>query len=129
MLAPEILRHEPAGALFAGEDGLEVIAPLISELSGRPRVRLAAIEIGAGQGAAASELARRAAFDRQPAPDLAGIERVRARAPGAVSAPLKREQASALQVRGGGRRRGVPQRHRLRALLRPGRRRRRGAAV
>ena len=76
-LAPEILRHEPAGALFAGADGLDVLAPLISQLSQRPRVRLAAIEIGAGQGAAASELAGRAGFDYVSLlSDLAGIERV-----------------------------------------------------
>ncbi len=76
-LAPEILRHEPAGALFAGEEGLDVLTPLISQLSQRPRVRLAAIEIGAGQGAAASELAGRAGFDYVSLlSDLAGIERV-----------------------------------------------------
>ncbi len=76
-LAPEILRHEPAGALFAGRDGFAVITPLISQLAGRPRVRLAAIEIGAGQGAGAKELAGLAGFDSVSLLcDLAGIERV-----------------------------------------------------
>ena len=36
-LAPEILRHEPAQALFAGPDGLAVIAPLIAQLGTRAR--------------------------------------------------------------------------------------------
>ena len=98
-LAPEILRHEPAGALFAGEDGFAVIAPLISQLSERPRVRLAAIEIGAGQGAAAGELARRAGFQsvRLLARPRGHRARAAAGAPGPVSAPLTPEQAIELQ--------------------------------
>jgi release factor glutamine methyltransferase len=76
-LAPEILRHEPPGALFAGEDGLDVIAPLISQLAGRRRVRLAAVEIGAGQGPRVVELARAAGFDApRLLADLAGFQRV-----------------------------------------------------
>ena len=60
-LAPEILRHEPPGALFAGADGLAVIAPLAAQLRrSRAPARLAAIEVGAGQAeAVAAMLARR----------------------------------------------------------------------
>ncbi len=76
-LAPEILRHEPAQALFAGPDGMSVIAPLISQLAGRLRPRLIAIELGAGQGERACELARTAGLGGvRLLRDLAGIERV-----------------------------------------------------
>ena len=77
-LAPEILRHEPAGALFAGPDGLAVITPLIAQLAGRPRVRLAALEIGEGQGTARrARWGAGAGFDSvRLLADLAGIERV-----------------------------------------------------
>jgi release factor glutamine methyltransferase len=76
-LAPEILRHEPAQALFAGPDGLSVIGPLISQLARRSRPRLIAIELGAGQGGRACELAREAGLGRvRLLRDLAGIERV-----------------------------------------------------
>ena len=37
-LAPEILRHEPPSALFAGADGLDAIRPLISQAATRPSV-------------------------------------------------------------------------------------------
>jgi len=75
-LAPEILRHEPAQALFAGPDGMSVIAPLISQLAGRLRPRLMAIELGAGQGERACELARTAGLGGvRLLRDLAGIER------------------------------------------------------
>jgi release factor glutamine methyltransferase len=76
-LAPEILRHEPPGALFAGPDGLAVIEPLLSQLAVRPRVALVALEVGAGQAPAVSELVRAAGFDAvRVERDLAGIERV-----------------------------------------------------
>lgn len=76
-LAPEILRHEPAAALFAGPDGLAVIEALLCQLAGRPRVANVAIEIGAGQHTAVAERMRRAGFAHvECRSDLAGIERV-----------------------------------------------------
>jgi len=76
-LAPEILRHEPAGALFAGPDGLDVIRPLVAQAGARASVCLLAVEIGAGQTVAVAELMRGAGFESVRAErDLAGIERV-----------------------------------------------------
>jgi release factor glutamine methyltransferase len=76
-LAPEILRHEPPGALFAGADGLDVIRRLVGELGERSRVRFVALEVGAGQAPAVGGLLREAGFDAVRAErDLAGIERV-----------------------------------------------------
>jgi release factor glutamine methyltransferase len=76
-LAPEILRYEPASALFAGKDGLDAIRPLIAQAAARASVRLLALEIGAGQAATVSVLMRSAGFHRVRAErDLAGIERV-----------------------------------------------------
>jgi len=76
-LAPEILRHEPAGALFAGPDGLDVIRPLVAQAGARASVCLLAVEIGAGQAGAVAELMRAAGFAAVRAErDLAGIERV-----------------------------------------------------
>jgi release factor glutamine methyltransferase len=76
-LAPEILRHEPSGALFAGEDGLDAIRALLAQVGARERVRTVALEVGAGQAGAVQELARAAGFASVRAErDLAGIERV-----------------------------------------------------
>jgi release factor glutamine methyltransferase len=77
LLAPEILRHEPPGALFAGADGLAVIRQLLVQLAGRPRVGFVALEHGAGQAAAVAELVRAVGFASvRGERDLAGIERV-----------------------------------------------------
>jgi release factor glutamine methyltransferase len=76
-LAPEILRHEPPEALFAGADGLAAIRRLLVQLAGRPDVRRVALEVGAGQSAAVIELVRGARFAAaESRRDLAGIERV-----------------------------------------------------
>lgn len=76
-LAPEVARHEPARALFAGEDGLAVIRVLAEQLAARERVSLAALEVGIGQAPAVNELLRQAGFARvRVVRDLAGIERV-----------------------------------------------------
>ena len=75
-LAPEITRHEPAAALFAGPDGLEVyrrLAPAAAEAG----AAFVAFEVGAGQAAEVAALLRAAGFGEvDVVPDLAGIERV-----------------------------------------------------
>ena len=77
-LAPEILRHEPPGALFSGPDGLDAIGALIAQAATRKRVRTLALEHGAGQAPAVRELlGAPAGFpDVRTQRDLAGIERV-----------------------------------------------------
>jgi release factor glutamine methyltransferase len=76
-LAPEILRHEPSSALFAGADGLDAIRPLIAQAAGRAAVRLLALEVGAGQATVVGERMRAAGIpDVRAERDLAGIERV-----------------------------------------------------
>jgi release factor glutamine methyltransferase len=77
VLAPEIVRHEPAAALFAGADGLDAIGALIEQLRGRERLGFVALEVGAGQASAVAALLASAGFARvQCDRDLAGIERV-----------------------------------------------------
>jgi release factor glutamine methyltransferase len=75
-LAPEILRYEPAEALFAGADGLDVLRRLPAAAAAAG-ARFAAFEVGAGQAAAVGELLRAAGFEAvETVRDLAGIERV-----------------------------------------------------
>ncbi len=77
-LAPDVREFEPAGALFAGEDGLDVIRQLI------PAARAALVpggwllmEIGAGQARAVSDAVRGAGLELERIrPDLQGIPRV-----------------------------------------------------
>lgn len=77
ILAPEITRHEPPNALFAGPDGLDCIRALIGQLAVRPRVRFAVLEVGTGQASAVAGLIRAAGFPRVGTErDLAGVERV-----------------------------------------------------
>jgi release factor glutamine methyltransferase len=76
-LEPEILRHEPPSALFAGPDGLAAIRTLLSQLGRLPRVGFIALEVGAGQASAVGALINAAGFRTvRREPDLAGIERV-----------------------------------------------------
>jgi len=76
-LAPEIVRHEPPGALFAGADGLELIRRLAGGLRARPRVELVALEIGHGQAEAVGALLAEAGFaSLRFERDLGGIKRV-----------------------------------------------------
>ena len=73
-LAPEIALYEPADALFAGPDGLDVIRRLVSQVSGVPVV---ALEIGFDQADAVVSLMRDAGFASvERLRDLAGHERV-----------------------------------------------------
>jgi len=76
-LAPEVVEHDPRAALDGGADGLDAYRALLPQA-----VRLlkpdgfVALEIGQGQGAAVSELARAAGLrESGSASDLAGIER------------------------------------------------------
>jgi release factor glutamine methyltransferase len=76
-LAPEIVHHEPPGALFAGADGLDCIRALITQAAARERVRVIALEHGAGQAYVVRELMTVAGFvEVRSERDLAGIERV-----------------------------------------------------
>jgi release factor glutamine methyltransferase len=75
-LAPDIVGHEPALALRAGPDGLDVLRRLVPAAAARGAAVLV-VEIGAGQAAAVQELARAAGFaGSERRADLAGIERV-----------------------------------------------------
>jgi release factor glutamine methyltransferase len=77
-LQPEITRYEPREALVAGPTGLEAIEGLLGAVAvGELRAGVVALEVGAGQARAVSELVRRAGYGEVDVrPDLAGIERV-----------------------------------------------------
>ncbi len=72
-LAPEIELYEPASALFAGRDGLDLVRRLVAMLADTPVV---ALEVGAGQAPAVRELLHRAGYPAvECIRDLAGHER------------------------------------------------------
>lgn len=75
-LQPEIARHEPALALFAGPDGMDAYQRLAPGVSAAG-ASWVAVEVGEGQADAVAALLREAGYvgaDRRR--DLAGIERV-----------------------------------------------------
>lgn len=75
-LAPDIARHEPALALFGGEDGLDVVRALIAAAAGT-RVSFVALEIGQGQAPEVAALLAAAGFaETAVTADLAGIDRI-----------------------------------------------------
>ena len=75
-LPRDVVAHEPGGALFGGEDGLDVVRRLIVQAAATT-TRLLALEIGAGQSDEVRELVRDAGFhDVGCRRDLGGIERV-----------------------------------------------------
>jgi len=75
-LQPEIERHEPPVALYAGGDGLAVIRQLAAQ-AGASAARLLALEVGMGQAAEVAAVLRDAGFaTTDTRRDLAGIERV-----------------------------------------------------
>ena len=77
-LAPEVRDYEPAGALFAGPEGLDVIRDLVPSAAAalRPAGWLV-IEIGYGQADAVVDLFRASGFWQiRTVPDLQSIPRV-----------------------------------------------------
>ena len=75
-LPADVVAHEPAQALFAGTDGLDVIRRLIPEAKASA-ARMVALEVGWTQAAGVRELLEQAGFDASEViADLAGIERV-----------------------------------------------------
>jgi len=75
-LPPEIARHEPPVALYAGPEGLTVIRRLVAAAAASP-ARFVALEVGMGQAADVAAVLRAAGFGTiETRRDLAGIERV-----------------------------------------------------
>ena len=76
-LAPSVRDHEPAGALFAGSEGLDDYRRLIPALAGLLAPGgVALLEIGAAQAEAVSALGAAAGFVPRVHRDLAGRDRV-----------------------------------------------------
>ena len=84
-LEPEVTQWEPREALLAGPDGLDAIRALLAEcvrhmspIAQQPTTAaVLALEVGAGQAPAVSELLFEAGFAKvETRPDLAGIPRV-----------------------------------------------------
>ncbi|MGC9220709.1 MAG: peptide chain release factor N(5)-glutamine methyltransferase [Solirubrobacteraceae bacterium] len=78
LLMPEVALYEPSTALLGGgEDGLDLVRRLLSQLGPRAEIKLVALETGATQAALVSELVALAGFEQlERLRDLAGHERV-----------------------------------------------------
>ena len=75
-LAHQVRGHEPAGALFAGTEGLDAYRVLIPQLAALLEPGgLAIVEIGATQGGAVAKLANKAGLNGELHRDLAGRPR------------------------------------------------------
>ncbi len=74
-LPRDVVEHEPTGALFAGEDGLDTIRRLVPAAAAT-QAALLAIELGQGQAVRVAALVGRGGFAVEVLRDLAGIERV-----------------------------------------------------
>ncbi|MCB0870903.1 MAG: peptide chain release factor N(5)-glutamine methyltransferase [Solirubrobacterales bacterium] len=77
-LPPEVGNWEPAGALFGGPDGTDVISEVLAALGDAGiDAPVIGLEIGQGQGERVSELVRQAGWaGTEVRLDLAGIDRV-----------------------------------------------------
>jgi release factor glutamine methyltransferase len=76
-LEPDVRDHEPASALFAGEDGLEAYHSLLPAISRRLAPGgMALVEIGRTQADSVTSLAQAAGFRVKVHPDLTGWPRV-----------------------------------------------------
>ncbi|MBO0768683.1 MAG: peptide chain release factor N(5)-glutamine methyltransferase [Solirubrobacterales bacterium] len=76
-LPASVHRFEPAGALFGGPDGLDVVRRLLSVVSGRAEIAFIALEIGFDQGKLTCALVEEAGFSGvEVRKDLAGHDRV-----------------------------------------------------
>ena len=96
-LAPEVREWEPEGALFAGGEGMDVLAPLVDGAPAHVRPGgLLAVEVGLGQAARAAERIRETgAFDEpRIRRDLTGRERI-------VLALRREDGAGSSDARGG----------------------------
>jgi len=77
VLAPTVLAHEPAGALFAGPDGLDAYRVLIPQFPGLLAPSgVALVEIGASQADSVFAIARAVGFSARLHHDLGGRARV-----------------------------------------------------
>jgi len=75
-LAPQVRRFEPAGALFAGADGLDAYRALVPQLDALlADDGVAVVEIGAGQAGAVTEIAATAGLGASLHRDLGGRPR------------------------------------------------------
>ena len=77
-LMPEVRDHEPAAALFAGGDGLDLIRDLVAGAADRLRTGgLLALEVGTGQAETVRDMAEAAGFAAaRVARDLTGRDRM-----------------------------------------------------